>query len=199
MRRPVSVLLACIVATAWLPGCTRAPDATAGAGLHAAPQDAAHEKSAHAAATEKPAPPVHAQPARTSGDTAPPPGAWTLQESDPPGAAWGPPGGEGVLAFRCDRTGTKLVLDRQAVGVADDVRQVTLEADGTRIDYPAERADTTLAPQLQVRIALDATIVDRLLAARRMSVVAGDDTIHAPAPGESLRAVVDACRRIGAR
>lgn len=194
MRRRVSVLLGCTFATLGLAGCGRAPDpATAPASLAAPPRDAAPRTGAGTPAAA--APSVNGGPAPTSGESTPPPGAWALQESDPPRAAWGAPDSESVLGFGCDRARGKLVLEREAVGVADDVRVVTIDADGTRVDYPAERVDATLAPQLVVRIALDATIVDRLLGARHISVAAGGDTVHAPGPGGSLRAVVDACRR----
>lgn len=195
MRLPVSVSLACTVAALWLAGCTRAPDpAPPRAALAPAPPDVAPRTRGEASATDAPALPMRDAASPTSGET-PPPGAWSVQESDPPRAVWGPPDSEALLGFGCDRAGGKLLLDRQAVGVGDDVRLVTIDADGTRIDYPAERVDTVLAPLLVVRIALDATIVDRLLQARRMTVTAGGDTIHAPAPGGSLRAVVDGCRR----
>jgi hypothetical protein len=72
---------------------------------------------------------------------------------------------------------------------------VVVEADGVRMDYPAERREDALAPVLVTRIALDAPIVDRLLMARRMVVTAGSDAIATTAPGDALRAVVDACRR----
>lgn len=122
-------------------------------------------------------------------------GRWFLQESDPPTAAWGVPGSEGMLTIGCDRAGGQLLLERQAVGVPDDVRVVVLDADGVRMDYPAERRETTLAPMLVTRVALDAPILDRLLGAQRMRVVAGDDVIATRAPGHALRAVVEACRR----
>lgn len=194
MRHRVSVLLGCTFAVAGLAGCDRAPDqAAAPASLAAAPRDAAPRTGAATPAAVGPS--VDDGPAPSAGEGTPPPGAWALQESDPPRAAWGAPDSESVLGFGCDRARGKLVLEREAVGVADDVRLVTIDADGTRVDYPAERVDTTLAPQLVVRIALDATIVDRLLGARHMSVAAGGDTLRAPGPGGSLRAVVDACRR----
>ena len=66
------------------------------------------------------------------------------------------PDSEGILGFHCDSANAQLVLERQAVGVPTDVRLVTIEADGTRMDYPAERADTALAPVLVTPIALDA-------------------------------------------
>lgn len=187
MRRPVSVSLACIVAALGLAACTRAPDP-------APPADATPATRGEAPSPAAPAPPKRDAAPPTSGETTPP-GAWSVQESDPPRAVWGPPDSEGLLGFGCDRAAGKLLLDRPAVGVADDVRLVSIDADGTRIDYPAERVDPVLAPLLVVRIALDATIVDRLLQARRVTVIAGGDAIHAPAPGGSLRAVVDACRR----
>lgn len=128
-----------------------------------------------------------------------PVGAWHLQESFPPRAVWGVPAGEGLVTVGCDRGAGQLVLDRQAIGVADGVRVVTLDADGVRMDYPAERRDDALAPVLVTRIALDAPILDRLLLARRAAFVAGDDTITTTAPGASLQAVVDACRRESGR
>lgn len=122
-------------------------------------------------------------------------GQWFLQESDPPRAVWGMPASEGMLTFSCDRENAQLVLERQATGVSQDVRLVSIEADGTRMDYPAERAETPLAPVLVTPIALDAPILDRMLIARYVVVTAGTDAIATVAPGPSLRAVVDACRR----
>lgn len=192
MRRFLSLSLACTLAALSLAGCTRAPDqAPAPDALASSARDAAPPSPAD---SDAPALPMPGRPTPTSGEAVPP-GAWSLQESDPPRAVWGPPDSEGILGFGCERAGGKLLLDRQAVGVGDDVRLVSIEADGTRIDYPAERVDAVLAPLLLVRIAPDAAIVDRLLQARRMAVTAGGDTIHAPAPGGSLRAVVEACRR----
>jgi hypothetical protein len=100
-----------------------------------------------------------------------------------------------MLVLACDRAAGQLVLERQAIGVPDDVRVVTLDADGVRMDYPAERREDALAPVLVTRVALDAPILDRLLMAQRVVFTAGTDTIATTAPGPSLRAVVDACRR----
>lgn len=149
------------------------------------------------AAGNRPAPLVAMAPggAGTSGHAALPEGRWSLRESYPPVAAWGVPDSEAMLTFACDGAGHQLVLERQAVGVPDSVRLVSIDADGTRLDYPAERIEATLAPNLVTRIALDAPILDRLLGARRIEVLAGEDAIVATAPGAALRPVVEACRR----
>lgn len=167
-------------------------------GCAPAPQDAVPANAAPATARERsdlqrPADALMPADAALS-DGATPAGQWHLQESYPPRAVWGVPASEGQLDFACDRAQGQLVMTRHAVGVPDGVRLVSLEADGTRMDYPAERRDTALAPMLVTPIALDAPIVDRLLVARRMVVTAGSDAIVTTAPGEALRAVVDACR-----
>jgi hypothetical protein len=164
-----------------------------------APADASADRTARADAADAASPlvAIDAEPAHapaTHGE-ATGSGRWHLQESDPPRAAWGVPDSEGMLTLGCDRAGARLVLERQAIGVPDDVRVVVVEADGVRMDYPAERREDALAPVLVTRIALDAPIVDRLLMARRMVVTAGSDAIATTAPGDALRAVVDACRR----
>lgn len=186
MHRPlVSVLVLLLAAT----GCTPSPpgpqaDAPARAAPRAAAQDAAD-----------PAAPLMAMP---QGDAAlaaaAAGGRWMLQESDPPRAVWGVPDSEAMLSLGCERGSGQLLLERQAIGVGHDVRVLSLEADDLRMDYPAERVDGALAPLLVTRIALDAPILDRLMIAARMAVVAGDDAIATTAPGASLRAVVDACR-----
>ena len=121
-------------------------------------------------------------------------GAWLLQETYPPRAVWGSPASEGQLAFSCDPMRGQLVLARHAVGVPADVRQLSIDADGTRVEYPAERREDALAPVLSTTIALDAPILDRMLVADRLVVAAGPDAIATGFPGPSLRAVVDACR-----
>lgn len=131
----------------------------------------------------------------TSGEAPPVEGRWLLRETYPPTATWGVPDSEGILTFSCDRGRRQLVMQRQATGVADGVRMVSLDADGTRMDYPAERIEATLAPAMVTPIALDAPILDRLLAARRIRIVAGGDAVVAAGPGAALAAVVDACRR----
>lgn len=185
MHRPlVSVLVLLLAAT----GCTPSPpgpqaDAPAPAVPRAAAQDAAD-----------PAAPLMAMPLGDASHATAAGGRWMLQESDPPRAVWGVPDSEAMLSLGCERGSGQLLLERQAIGVGDDVRVLGLEADDLRMDYPAERVDGVLAPLLVTRIALDAPILDRLMIAARMAVVAGDDAIATTAPGASLRAVVDACR-----
>lgn len=134
-------------------------------------------------------------PPGSAGGTPDATGQWRLQESDPPRASWGMPGREDQLTFSCDRASERIVLQRRASEVPGDMRVLAIDADGVRVDYPAERTETASTPRLSTRIALDAPILDRLLIAQRMAVSAGDDRIVTAAPGESLRAVVDACRR----
>jgi hypothetical protein len=133
--------------------------------------------------------------AATRGDAPVPAGRWLLQESHPPRAVWGAPGSEGVLLLSCDPAAGQLLLERQAPGAPEDIRVLTLQADGVRMDYPAHRVETPLAPMLATRIALDAPILDRLLMAGRMTVAAGGDVVATTAPGAPLRAVVEACRQ----
>lgn len=124
-----------------------------------------------------------------------PAGDWLVLGSEPPRAAWGARASETALTFSCDHRDQRLLLERAAARVPDSVRTVSIEADGTRMEYPAERREATPAPNLVTAIALDAPIIDRLLLARGMTVTAGDDAIATTAPGDALRAVVDACRR----
>lgn len=125
-------------------------------------------------------------------------GEWMLRESYPPTAVWGAQHSEGQLVFACDQARAQLRLERHAVGVPSHVRWLSIDADGTRMDYPAERGDSALVQVLATSIALDAPILDRMLGAQRLVVTAGADAIATDAPGAALRAVVDACRREGA-
>ena len=185
-----AVVLACI---AFVTACAPAPESdvsAAPASASASTEDAGLSARADAPrAADAIATPAVAAP--TSGTAA---GRWLLQESDPPRAVWGVPASVGMLAFSCDRANGQLVLERQAVGVPEHVRLVSIDADGTRMDYPAKRVDATLAPLLVTPIALDAPILDRMLIARAVVVTAGTDAIATVAPGASLQAVVDACR-----
>ena len=199
MRRPLMPLLLMPVLVSAV-GCTGEPAPSAEADERAPPQavDARARDTAAGDRADITSPLVAMDMPSTSADAGVPTGRWVLQKSEPPRAVWGARDSEGVLAFACDAQRQRLVLEREAVGVPDHVRLVSIEADGTRVDYPAERVDATLAPQLVTRIALDAPIVDRLLGARRMAVSAGADAIVADAPGIALRPVVDACRRLPA-
>ncbi len=188
MPRPSrSFVLAVAMLAAMAGGCAPAPEsglrppATSPSDEDEAPRTARTPANADLASFASPA---------TSGTAA---GQWFLQESHPPRAVWGAPASEGALTFSCDLASAQLVLHRQAVGVAEDVRLVSIDADGTRMDYPAERVDTALSPMLVTTIALDAPILDRMLIAQRLVVTAGDDAIATVAPGPALRAVVDAC------
>lgn len=195
MHRPHSFLpvLLLVLGVACTPS-QPAPDTIAGS----APAAAATRVEGTDAAVDVGAPLMAIEPphAVTRGDaSAPPAGRWLLQESYPPRAVWGAPDSEGVLQLSCDPASGQLLLERQAVDVPEDVRVLTLQADGVRMDYPAERVETALAPMLATRIALDAPLLDRLLIATRMTVAAGKDVVTTTAPGPSLRAVVEACRR----
>ena len=192
-------VLLCVMGIA---GCGPRPaDPRNETGAAVADADAGDDTAARSARREgaytrppRPAPDA-LSPDPTAADAgAAPVGTWHLQESFPPRAVWGVPAGEGMLSLGCDRAAAQLVLERQAIGVPDGIRVVTLDADGVRMDFPAERRDDALAPVLVTRIALDAPIVDRLLLARRAAFGAGTDTITTTAPGASLQAVVDACR-----
>jgi hypothetical protein len=121
-------------------------------------------------------------------------GRWSVQEREPPRAVWGAPDSEAVLSFACDGEAGRIRLEREAIAIGEDVRLLTIEADGTRVDYPVERLQNTLGPYLATAIALDAAILDRLLGARSMAVVAGSERLAVAAPGAALKAVVDACR-----
>lgn len=190
MDRVSRVIIPFVVAA--LAGCAPAPES--GAPSPATSTATSNERAAPRMDTPPPAnADLAAMPAAATSAMAT--GQWFLQESDPPRAVWGVPASEGMLSFSCDRANAQLLLERQAIGVPDDVRLVSIDADGTRMDYPAERTDAALAPVLVTPIALDAPILDRMLMARRMAVTAGADVIATVAPGPSLRAVVDACRR----
>lgn len=188
MHRPSRAILLAVLAAS-LGGCAPAPESDTP--VPATSASASDESAVPRVET----PPANSDlavfaPAATSATAA---GRWFLQESHPPRAVWGVPASEGMLTFSCDRANAQLVLERQAIGVADDVRLLSIDADGTRMDYPAERMDRALAPVLVTPIALDAPILDRMLIAQRLVVTAGDDAITTVAPGPSLRAVVDAC------
>lgn len=188
-RLPPAIALACLVFVA---ACAPAPESAVSAGPTSA--SASTENAAPATRANAPrAPDADVRPAAPTSGTAA--GRWFLQESDPPRAVWGVPASEGMLTFSCDRANAQIVLERLAVGVPEDVRVVSIDADGTRMDYPAERADAALAPVLVTAIAPDAPILDRMLMARSLVVTAGTDAIATVAPGASLQAVVDACRR----
>lgn len=187
MDRP-PLMLSCLL-LAGLAACAPAPES--GIRVPATSTDA---DRAAAATPSSPAAAIAPMP-DTPTTSAAADGQWFLQESEPPRAVWGVPASEGMLSLSCDREGLQLVLERQAIGVAEDVRLASIEADGTRMDYPAERVDTALAPMLRTRIALDAPIVDRMLIASRVAVTAGTDTVATVSPGPFLRAVIDGCRR----
>lgn len=123
------------------------------------------------------------------------PGQW-IRGGDPdaPMALWGAPASEAVLTMRCDGESGRIVLEREAHALPDDVRILTLEADGVRMQYPAERVPTELGASLVTRIALDAPVLDRLLVTPGLAVVTGPETLRTGAPGPALGPVLEACR-----
>lgn len=144
-----------------------------------------------------PAPPVTLADATAAADPAPPMprGRWFLQGGDDdPRAVWGVPDSEGTLMLRCDHDQGRLVLEREATGLPAHARLLAIEADGTRMNYPAERVDTGLGTSLVTSIALDAPILDRMLTASRLTVQAGDSTLVTTSPATVLAPVVAACR-----
>lgn len=183
--------LACLLATSLIAGC--ADPAPVPAATVPPPRDPAPVPAATVA-------PPRDAPARTHAEAAAPAmatpdGAWI--ESGPEGApvaAWGAPASEAVLRLHCDDDAGRIVLAREAHALPEDVRVLTLEADGIRMDFPAERVPTTLGADLVTRIALDAPALDRLLATPRLALITGTETLQVGAPGRALRPVLEACR-----
>jgi hypothetical protein len=108
-------------------------------------------------------------------------------------AVWAGSNGQPSAWLRCDRGDPVLVLRIAPAQLPRDTEQVTLDADGTGMDYPVSRAG---APGLASRIALDAPILDRMLVARRFTVTAGPQTLATGSPGTALARVVRACRAL---
>lgn len=122
-------------------------------------------------------------------------GRWFLRD-DPtaPSAIWGAPHSEAVLSLTCDAREGRIVLEREAIGIPADTRLLAIDADGTRMDYPAEYVPTTLGANLVTSIALDAPILDRMLGASQLSVTAGGETLVTASPRQVLASVVETCR-----
>jgi hypothetical protein len=95
--------------------------------------------------------------------------------------------------LRCDRGDPVLLLHIAPAQLPDDTDQLTLEADGIGMDYPAVHAGEA---GLASRIALDAPILDRMLVARRFAVSSGGRTLATGSPGAALARVVRACRAL---
>ncbi|GAB2510525.1 hypothetical protein [Lysobacter humi (ex Lee et al. 2017)] len=184
-----TLLPACLALTCLLAACTApAPPAAPAAAI--APGPAAPAPVAPAPVAVH----THAE-ADATPAAAPSGGQWFEGRADgAPFAAWGAPASEAVLRLECDDDAGRIVLTREAHALPGDVRILTLEADGVRMDFPAERVATTLGADLVTRIALDAPALDRLLATPRLAVITGDETLHVDAPGRALRPVLDACR-----
>ncbi|TZF91431.1 hypothetical protein [Cognatilysobacter lacus] len=99
--------------------------------------------------------------------------------------------GEARVSLRCER-GDPVLLLRIAAGLLPpDPTQVTLVADGTGMDYPVVHSE---GQALTSRIALDAPILDRMLAAHDFEVSARGRTLATGSPGDALARVVSACR-----
>lgn len=188
-----SLMSACIVLTSLSAGCS-GPTSTAPPAAAIAPgATAPRGPEADVAPAPRAVPAAAGTDAGASATARA--GRWVESRREgAPVAAWGAPASEAVLRLHCDEESGRIVLTREALALREDVGIITLEADGVRMDFPAERIPTPLGADLVTRIALDAPALDRLLATPRLAVITGDDTLQVDAPGPALRPVLEACR-----
>lgn len=108
-------------------------------------------------------------------------------------AVWSGQDGEPRLWLRCDHGDPVLVLRIAPSQLPGAAGQLTLQADGTAMDYPAT---PTGDHGLTSRIALDAPILDRMLVAHRFAVSVRGQALATGSPAEPLARVVRACRAL---
>ena len=101
--------------------------------------------------------------------------------------------GRGRVSLHCDQGDPVLLLRVDAGPLPHPPARITLQADGTAMDYPVSRAPDGVPGS---RIALDAPILDRMLVARRFAVSAGGRTLATGSPGAALVRVAGTCRAL---
>lgn len=133
--------------------------------------------------------PVDARAPQTPDSRWQPRGTGVASEAD-----WRASDGATRVRIRCDRGDARLVLRIDSDALPAGLQSVALVADGVDMAYPLQKADAAGETAYVARLALDAPILDRILAARAFTLLAGAHTVRTGVPGDALARVVRACR-----